>query len=92
MSHNAHYKSHQKPGGINEPKVSKFGSGETASTFDKIVNSKSSFTGHKSTVQSPYMTMRQNTISEPENSDIALLKNWDQQKTMPIQRDNDSSK
>ena len=30
------------------------------------------------------MTIRQNTLTEHENVDMALLKNWDQQKTMPI--------
>lgn len=42
--------------------------------------------------QSPYMTMRQNTLSEHENADLALLKNWDQQKTMPVHNRPSSSK
>lgn len=30
------------------------------------------------------MTMTQNTLSENENTDLTLLRNWDQQKTMPL--------
>lgn len=29
------------------------------------------------------MTMGQNTLSENENTDLTLMRNWDQQKTMP---------
>lgn len=38
------------------------------------------------------MTIRQNTLNENENTDFTLLKNWDQQKTLPVSNNRNSSK
>ena len=43
---------------------------ELTNNMDKVVNTKTSFNTQRSTVQSPYMTMRQNTINEFENNDL----------------------
>jgi hypothetical protein len=57
-----------------------------------LLNTKNSFNTHRSVKQSPYQTMKQNTLAEQENTDLALMKNWDQQKTMPLHARQNSSK
>lgn len=91
FSANPVYPSHHKSKTIYDTKAFKNSINEFSNNVDKKGGTKSAFSTHRSVKQSPYMTMRQNTMSDCDNVDIAMLKTWDKQKTLPSNNNRQSS-